>query len=60
LKETRKKHTKDLPRAQMMLIVIWACFVCDVACLQSQVLFAGVVVGMGVRAVGVDKAVVVE
>jgi hypothetical protein len=43
-----------------MSIVIWAHFLCDVAHLQSWVSFAGMVVGVGVRAVGVDKVVVEE
>jgi hypothetical protein len=42
-----------------MIDVIWACFVCDVAPLQSQVLFSSMVAGMGVGAVGVDEVVAV-
>jgi hypothetical protein len=41
-----------------MSIVIWAHSVCDMACLQSGVPFTSMVVGVGVRAVDVDKAVV--
>jgi hypothetical protein len=43
----------------MMSIIIWACFVCNAAHLQSQVSFLGVVAGMGVGSLGVDETVVV-
>jgi hypothetical protein len=42
-----------------MIDVVWACFVCNVAPLQSRVSFSGVVAGVGVGAVGVDEAAVV-
>jgi hypothetical protein len=42
-----------------MSIVIWACFVCDAAHLQSLASFPGMVAGVGVGSVDVDETVVV-